>query len=217
MIAHFDLHLAVRAHALACVVATTGSATLAATATGYTRLAGSFLDDGFAAGMEVTPSGFTQAATGVIEAVTALSMTIKDGRTAQASAAGRTLVANLPSARLYENVPLTPVPHEPYLVESYLPGGLTKATLGLRGELEATPTYVLQLYAPPATGIGAIRRTLDALAAHFAPGTAIAVGSDVARVRGDVAPIQSPLTQTEAGWAVATLSIPLRLRTPNAV
>lgn len=216
MIAHFALHLAVRAHALACVVATTGSTTLAATATGYTRLTGSFLDDGFAAGMEVTPSGFTETATGVITAVSALAMTIKGGRSVEASGAGRTLTANLPSARLYENVPLTPTADEPYLVESYLPGGLTKATLGQRGELEATPTYVLQLYAPPATGIGAIRRTLDALTAHFAPGTAIAVGSDVARVRGDVAPIQSQLTQTEAGWAVATLTIPLRIRTANS-
>lgn len=216
MINHTATHIALRAHAFACVVATTGSTTLAATATGYTRQSGSFLTDGFAKGMEVTPSGFTQTATGVIEEITALTMTVKGGRTAAPSASGRSLVAYLPSLRGYENVPITPVADEPYCTEEYLPGGAGLATLGSFGELEVRPTYVVSVYAPQGGDVLAIRKTLDALLTHFAPNTPIAVGSDRAIVRGDVAPTPTPIRQLEDGWAVASLSIPLRLRTANS-
>lgn len=217
MINHTAIHLAVRAHAFACVVATTGSTTLEATATGYARAAGSFLTDGFAVGMEVTPSGFTQTATGVIEAVTALTMTMKGGRTAQASGAGRSLIAYLPSLRGYENKAITPVAREPYCTEEYLPGGASVETIGANADLEVRPTYVLNLFAPQDTGIGALSRTADALITHCAPKTAIAVGADVLRVRGDVVPSRTAIRQLADGWAVCSLSIPLRLRTLNTL
>ena len=217
MIDHLALHLAVRAHARTVAVCTTGSITLAATATGYTRASGSFLTDGFAVGMDVTPTGFTQTAVGTITEVSALAMAINGGRTVQSSGSGRTLAVNFPSRVHYENKRLVPDAGHPYVAEEYLPGGgPSKETVGAFGELEVRPTYVLRLHAPPDTGISALRQYTDALTTHFAPGTPITVGSDTARVRTDVGPFASPIQQTEDGWAVTVLSIPLRLRTANS-
>ena len=50
--------IACQTRLLSTVVATTGAIALSATASGYHRAAGSFLDDQFAIGMEITPSGF---------------------------------------------------------------------------------------------------------------------------------------------------------------
>ena len=82
--------LALRNRVLSVVTATTGSTTLVATTTGYTRATGSFVTEGFRIGMELAGTGFSTAANnnpGVILAVAAdgLSLTIEGGRTAEAS------------------------------------------------------------------------------------------------------------------------------------
>jgi hypothetical protein len=215
VIAHRTVRLALRAHLATLAVCTTGSTTLAATATGYTRAAGSFLTDGFALGMQVTPTGFTQTATGVIEAVSALSMTIAGGRDVEASGAGRTLATLLPDVA-YENVRYTPVVGRPWIRETYLPGGGSKATLGAFGDLDIRPLYVLAVHVPQLQDTTAADRYADALVAHFAPGTPLTVGSDTLRVRTDVLPSPGGLVATADGWAVLTVTIPLWLRTPNS-
>jgi len=198
--------------------ADTGTPTqLAATATGYTRASGSgsFLTDGFAVGMDVTPTGFTQTTPATITSVSALAMTVRGGRTAQMVGTA-SLTSGLPVLIGYENISITPTTDTPYCVEEYLPGALAKVTVGAFGELEATPLYVLRLLYPQHTGMTALRRTSDALLTLFAPGTPLTVGSDIARVRSDLAPFPSPITQTEDGWASCTVTIPLRLRTNNS-
>jgi hypothetical protein len=216
MIDHHAIHLAVRAHALTLVAATTGSATLAATATGYTRSSGSFLTDGFRVGMEVVPSGFTLTTAATITAVAALTMTVEGGRDTETAAGGRTLSVGLPQIRAFENVITSRTVGSPYVEEEYLPGGMTTATLGNFGSLEATPTYVLRLHGPQNTGMDALRRIADALLTHCAPATPIPVAGHTVRVRSDVAPTPSPLGQTADGWAVITVSIPLRVHTANS-
>jgi hypothetical protein len=60
-------------------VFTTGTATLQATATGYTRASGSFITDGFLVGLPITASGFANPAnngSSVITAVTATALTV---------------------------------------------------------------------------------------------------------------------------------------------
>lgn len=57
--------------------ATTGTTTISATATGYSRAAGSFLTDGFAVGQTVTASGYAGSGfngKSIVTAVTALTM-----------------------------------------------------------------------------------------------------------------------------------------------
>jgi len=188
---------------------------LDATTTGFSRDSGSFITDGFAVGMDVTPVGFTQTTPATITSVSALAMTVRGGRTAQMVGTA-SLTAGLPALIGYENIAITPTTDVPYCVEEYLPGALAKVTVGAFGELEATPLYVLRLLYPQHTGMTALRRTSDALLTHFAPGTPLTVGSDIARVRSDLAPFPSPITQTEDGWASCTVTIPLRLRTANS-
>lgn len=215
MIAHRALHLAVRAHVRTLVVATTGTTTLEATSTGYARATGSFLADGFLVGMPVTPSGFTQTAQGIITAVDALTMTIDGGRTVQTSGSGRSLVSGLPSLVAYENVASVPTANVPYVEEEYLPGGANAITIGSGGTLRVTPTYVLRCHGRVNVGIGALRAQTDALLAHCKPGTSWLVDGHTLRVRHDVAPFPSPLTVTDDGWAVVTLSVPLEYHAPN--
>lgn len=215
MIRHDLVRLACRDRLTGLSVATTGTTTLAATTAGYTRSAGSFLDDGFAVGMEVTPTGFPQTATGVITGLTATLMEIKDGRTAASAAGSRSLAALLPTMRGWENVRVSPVPGVPYVTEQYLPGEARKRGLGERGFLEVTALYVVQCWGPVGTDATALARLADAIVARF-PATlplALATG-DTAVVRSDVAPNASALTVLDP-WAVCTVRIPVRLITAN--
>src|SRR5690349_16851769 len=91
---------AMRLRALTLVVATTGSTTLGSNASGFTRPAGSFYDDGFAAGMEVVGTGFPSiiGEASIVESAISgspLTMTITGGRSTSAQAGSRTLTVGL--------------------------------------------------------------------------------------------------------------------------
>jgi hypothetical protein len=210
---HRDVRAALRAKLLTLQVCTTGSTTLAATATGYTRASGSFLTDGFAPGMEVTPDGFTQTATAVIKAVTALTIAVVGSRTVEASASGRTLTVGLPASRAWENVEYTPTTGVPYVVEEYIPGPMRQVTLGSQGEMEVLPIYAPKVYVPSGLGSGAADAYADALLLWFAPMVSVTIPNGTLRVRSDVAPYRGQLLQNSPGFAVVPVTIPLRLRT----
>ncbi len=191
---------------------------LTATGSTYTRTVGSFVTDGFRVGMEVTPSGFSDTTPRVITQVEALTLTVDGTPTAQTVSGGRTLTVGLPSTAVYENRVSDPTATVPYWVENYLPGASEKYTVAQTGSLEVLPLYVLQLYARMDVGIGALAKTADALLAHFAPGTALALTTgDTAVVRGRPAPTRSQLTNPDSGWALVTVTIPLRCSTANAI
>lgn len=218
MIDNSIVQLALRARALTLSVATTGSMALAATTTGYSRLTGSFLADGFVIGQEVTPVGFATNTVGTVTAVSALSMTISGGRTAEASAGGRTLRVGLPSAQSWENVLFTPTTGRPYIEEQYVPGPVAQVTIGPLGDIEFRGLYVLHVYAPSNTGISADGKYADRLLDLFAPRTAIALSNgDVIRIRSDVAPYRGQRVQPEPGWSLIPVNIPFRLRTANSI
>lgn len=201
-------------------VATTGSMSLEATATGYLRAdpGGSFLTDGFAAGMEVTPSGFTQAAVGVIESVTATAMTIVGGRTVEASGAGRSLTVALPTGRAWENSRYEPMAPSPWVEENYLPGPVEQITLGALATLECQPTYVVKVYGQAEVGSLALARYANKILRLYAPGTEfVLTGGDVLYVRRDVAPYRGQLMQAVPGFAVVVITVPLRARTLNII
>lgn len=216
---HLAMQLAMRARALTLSVATTGSTSLSATADGYERAAGSFLTDGFAPGMEVTGTGFTNAANNAAKTltkVTALAMECA-GCVVEA-AATRTITVGLPAGRAWENLHFDPTAEVPYVREQYLPGPSTQLTLGDEGQLEVTPMYVLTLYGIGNTDIGSIRGYVDALLGHFKPGTTLTLASgDELRVRRDLAPFAGQLVPREdaPGWAIVPVTIPFRLRTAN--
>lgn len=220
------VHLALRNRALSVVVAATGAATLAATSTGYTRAAGSFVTDGFLPGMELDSAGF--AVTGnngahVITAVAALTLTCT-GCAADPAAAARTLTVGLPALRSFENVTLTPVTGRPYFDEDFVPA--TSELLSFPaagGTVEEDGLYMLKVYGLPNKDILALRKVVHALALLFTPGTVLTAGSGTVRVRGGSGPMSGgsgpqtgqiiPLTN----HAVLILTVPWRAYSVNVI
>ena len=212
--------LAFRTRAATLVVSTTGSATLGATAAGYTRAAGSFVTDGFLVGMEVVPTGFTQTAPGVVSAVTATLLTIDGGRTVQTAGAARSLTVGLPSLHAWENdSPLTRYVTRPFLEEDFVPGGSSNTTWPARiGLFDQDGLAIYKWYGVQNVGVDAISASVTALMRLFTPGTylALADGSSI-QVRGDVAVKRSQIMNTGDGWAVCIVTIPWRTTTRNVV
>jgi hypothetical protein len=211
MIDEVEMQLALRAKALTLSVATTGAMALAATTTGYTRAAGSFLTDGFAPGMEVTPAGFATNTRRVITSVSALAITVNATLTAEASAGGRSLTVGLPAARAWENIAFQPTAGVPWVREEFLPGPTGQVTVGPLGRLEALPMYALHIHVPAETGLTG-KRYVNALRRLFAPRTKIPLPtSGTLAVRSDTGPYAGQLQQSQPGFAVQPFTVPLRL------
>jgi len=211
---------------------------LAATATGYTRGAGSFVADGFAPGMEVTAAGFTTAAnngTSVVTAVTAAAIAV-DAYTVtpvatpagytvaartlavEAVGLGRGLTVGVPALRAWENISFDPLAGKPWVEEDYVPGPAASVTVGPLGDVETLPQYVVKFYGRTDCGTSGLSRLAGAALNLFPPHTAMTLASgDVLRVRGDVAPYKGQLVQTAPGYAVVPVTIPLRVRSRNTV
>jgi hypothetical protein len=217
VVSHEQMQQAMRDRALTLSVVTTGATSLSATATGYARAAGSFVTDGFRVGMELTGTSFSFAANNAAKAITAVSaLTLTCAGCVVEGAGTRTLTVGLPETREWENLPAKPIQGRPYVREQYLPGPMRQVTLGPLGEVEVEPLYVLQVFAPTNTGFLAAAKYADALLAHFAPRTALALTSgDVVTVRTNPAPFRGQLLQDVPGWAVVPVTIPFRCRTPT--
>ncbi len=206
---------AFRARLLTLVVATTGSTTLAATSTGFTRAGGSFLSEKFTAGMEVAGDGFSDAneAPAIIDTVTALTMTIAGGRTAQASAAGRTLTVGLPAIRQWHG---TQTPESvvrgtrPSVIEQWVPGSVEDSGAIIDGGF-----YSITLNLPGNRGLAAPLRYMQALRDLFYPGLKFVINGDRVRIIGSPAPFFSQPTTLENGYESSTLTVPWRVATTN--
>lgn len=235
MIANTTAQLACRNKALTLSVATTGSATLAATPTSYTRASGSFLTDGFAVGMEITASGFSTAAnngTAVILSVTATTMVVtaytltlgasgytQAARTlvVEAAAAARTLSAGMPTMRGWENTALAPITGIPYVMEQYVPGPTSLEAFGTNAAIEVRPMYVLHFYVKQGVGISADGKYADKTITLFAPGTQITVGSDTFEVRAAPGPYAGQRYQFDTGFSMVPVNIPIWGLTANSI
>lgn len=213
-----QIHLALRARVSGLVVATTGSTTLAATTTSYTRTVGSFLTDGFTVGSEVLPSGFATNTVQVVTRVQALTLTVSAALAAEAANSGRQLQAGVPTLFGTENTVISPVAGRPYLMEVFKPTTATlRAGPAANGVRENDGLYELRWCGLANTGMLGIRQAVDALAARFTPGTTMTAGSDTVRVRTDVAPFSSRIAPRDDGWAVCVLTIPWRCYSVNVV
>lgn len=220
-VSYLQVQRAARAQLITLSVATTGSISLSATATAYVRTTGSFLTDGFYAGMEILAAGCTVAGnngTAVVRAVSALTLTVTRALTVEAAAAGKTLTVGLPAGREWENEAFTPTTGAPYVEEELVPGPMDQITLGkTNGELELTPLYVVRVNVPEGVGTDAVRAYTDALLKLFKPhSTMTLTNGDVLRVRGDPAPYPGQLIQRKSGWATVPVTIPLRMTTINS-
>jgi hypothetical protein len=215
VIDHTMLQLALRAKLLTLSVATTGSTTLAATTTGYSRTAGSFYADFFWPGMELATAGFASNGTRVITQVTPTTITVAGSLTPEVAAAGRTLSVGLPSNRAWENVTYVPVTGVPYIEEQYIPGPAAMVNDGYAGLLELRPMYSPRVYVPLDTGISADGRYADAITRLFLPGTTLPLATgDQFVVRGDAAPMRGQRAPSATpGWSCIPVTIPLKVTT----
>jgi hypothetical protein len=99
--------------------------------------------------------------------------------------------------------------------EDYLPGPAYRATLGLGGEMELEPSYVLRLHGVAGQGMGALYEVADAILRRFAPNTAMPTSDGhTLRVRSDPAPSRGQVLPVEGGsHSVIVITVPLVVRT----
>lgn len=224
MIDHGRYHLAARARLRSFVAAETVDA-IASAGSQFTRTAGSFLADGFAPGMEVLAAGFPGAAQNglaIVTRVETLTLTVDRALGTASASASHSVTAGVPDFFLMENAEeatRSPSPGRPWMAESYLPGSPSaQRTFGTGGQVEVLPSYVARVYVPENSGALAARRYTDAVIRHFPPGLPLALASgEFGWVRWDQGPFPSPLTYAMPGFAGVTVTIPLRIRTPNSI
>jgi len=128
------------------------------------------------------------------------------------------LAVGLPALRAYDNRDFAPVGGRPFVETELVPGPSTLRTGPAQGgTLVQTGLFLIRWYGLANTGALGIRQAMDALAALFTPMTSLTAGSDVVRVRDDVGPYTSSITQRPGGWAVSTLTIPWRVFSANTI
>lgn len=213
MLDHILAREAFRIRLQTLVVATTGTTTLAATTAGFTRASGSFVDDGFAAGMEIVPAGFTDNSVAIVKDVSALTLTIEGTRAAQTSASGRSLTVGLPADKQWQGTqtPVSTAPAtRPKIIEQWVPG-----TSADDGAMVDTGFYVVTWNALANRGIKAVFTQMQKMRDLFPPGQYFFVGDDQIRVTGNPAPNFTQPVTTDNGYESSTLRIPWRAVTTN--
>ncbi len=178
------VNLALRARLQTVTIAATPTMDLSATSAGYARLTGSFVTEGYAEGMEVTPTGFPSEIAPRIDVATIskvepLLLTIAKGRTPAVSASGRSLRVGLPGIAAFDK-PVTRVPDRPYFVEQFSPS--IAPTVG--GYTEDRGLYALTYLSETKYGKTPIQRAMLAIRELFTPGTLIGTGTNQVRIRG---------------------------------
>lgn len=232
-----------RGRYLSSTLLTTGSQSLSATATGFARAAGSFLDDHFAVGMWIQSSGFGTPANngyGVITAVTALAMTVSKwamsataaglptvvagtANAVESAGSGRTIAAVVPGLREFDNTEVARVAVVPYIRDLFVSSGNHLVTFPAnQGQAEDSGLYVVTLFGLAGKGSAAILRASGAILQRFSPGTAMTMtDGNVVRVRGesqsDPRPQGGQIIPIDGGWAYRQLQIPWRARSRNTI
>lgn len=202
---HIDLRAAFRQKLLELVLADTGSVQIACAGATYSRTSGSFIDDGFSVGDEVTASGFASATNNgraIITAVTATTMTI-DRTLSTAAAATARLTAGLPAGRAWEGKEYIPTTGQPWVRESFRPLVSRPRSLGAGGTIEHQMTANLSLFYPSKKGTLAVERMAGAVLDAFAPGTSLAYAGNAGIIQQCE---RSPLVE-EPEWISAPVIV----------
>jgi hypothetical protein len=211
-----------RAHLLTLEVATSAGHNVQATATGYAKdPGGQFVEAGFCAGAEVTASGFAIPSNNglkYVTGVTPLALAVQGGATPEGPNGNHVLRVLLPSRRAWEGVEFTPEQPFPFVSEQWLGGPTTLRTIPADGGwVETTPQYVVRFHVAQGLGMDALAAYADATMRHFRPGLALpdAVTGNVLRVRGDTGPFRGSVLFDPPGYAVVSVTIPLRVESRN--
>lgn len=208
-------HLALRSIAEAVVVAETGSTSLAATKTGFTRATGSFVDDGFVEGMQITADGFPGAIDGTyhIASVADLAITTVEAVPASAAAAGsRSIIAGYPATRLYTNAPEQRIPVTGWSVrDAFQHSTIDAVHLGRGGATDETGLYILTLFGLIHTGTAAMYAMATALGRAFHVDLSVGLADDTTlRIGRNPGPFAGQVRHLESGVPFLVLTIPWR-------
>lgn len=221
--------LALRARAKSLTAITTGLVSLSATANGYARATGSFLDDGFEVGMEITPASFGVNTADVLTGVSATLLTTKNAHATQ-TASNRTISVKLPTLRAWSNIALTdavtnqqylsdaPPSGRPYLTENFVTG--QHGMVGYPdegGDNDERGLYALTWYGLEGLGEGAIRKPVDALKRLFAPGTVLVAAGAKIRMQRNQGVIAPQIIPQGNGWAALQMQVSWWARSTNTV
>lgn len=219
MLDHSSALLTLRSKLLEAEVCTTGETTLAATATGFTRDAGSFVTNKFKVGMEVVPAGFGANTVAIVKKVEALILTTWDtDRVVEVAAGSRELSVGIPLIRAWENTAKQRVAGRWYIKEEYLPGVPLMYGLGPESAVEDIPSYVITIEGPENIGTLAIYALAHEILLTFPPILAMVCDSgDIVRVRTDPAPSRSQAIPSGEGTAQVVITIPLIADTRNPI
>lgn len=203
-------------------VCTTGSTTLARTATGYIRASGSFVTDGFFAGMEILEAGFPTNAYRVVKLVEALTLTVDTDEgllAAESAASGRTITCALPESVGWEDTEVDRAPaNRCFASDELVPATTNVRTLPVSGGLmDHTGLYIVRWHGVPGYGRAAISRCADAVLALYPPGAFATLSDGVAlRIRETPAPSRGQLLRLETGGVFTTITIPYRAEARNS-
>src|SRR6476620_2083767 len=137
--------MALRAKLKSLQFAGTGVTTLASDGTGYTRLTGSFVTDGFVQGMEVVPAGFVVNEPQIIQDVQPLRLTTVGALTVDASHSDRSLTVGIPLLRKWVGRSVKPIANRWMIKEEYLPPVSELVGVARGGQIHHEPQYVITL------------------------------------------------------------------------
>lgn len=180
---HTQMRSAVRARLLTLVKCSSGPVAASASGHQFTRQAGSFFDDLFSAGDEITVSGFASDANNGVFYVTSvddLTLTV-DATLTSEPAYGMispvTFLCKAPSGIAWEDVIFSPVDGQPYIAESIRPISSQVRGFG-RGGLQAhTVSANFNVFYPTGLGAYGVELMAGAMLDLFEPGTQLVYGS----------------------------------------
>jgi hypothetical protein len=221
MLDHIAAQEALRTLAETLVVARTGTMSLGASTSGYTRASGSFVTDGFAAGMEITPVGFPTNAPVIVKSVAPLLLSTVTPLAAVSAAGSRSIIDTIPADREWENTQnpgTTTVATRPKISDQWVPA--TSSSTGAPSRISTvtdTGLYVLTWFGLGNKGKLALRSEIQALKELYPPGLKIPVGDADLRITGNPGPLAGQLIPLDNGYTAVTLRIPWRAVSANVI
>ena len=178
----------------------------------FTRASGSWLDAGFAAGAEVTVTGFSASpVVGIVQSVAALTLKT-DIAGATTVGGGGLFEVKLPRDIAWEGIAFAPTAGRPHVVESFRPVGSLKRSVGRGGAIEHRTRASFLLTYPAQRGTLAIERMAGALMKHFEPG---AVTLSRAGVQGSIQNVDRTPLMFDGGWVTCSVGVEILSWTLN--
>lgn len=216
---HMKLRSGIRQLLTAVIKGVTTASNLAFAATStteatITRLSGSFLDDGFAAGDEIQMSGWQLATGGNGRWLatqlddTHLYVHLPEGaaRTLANESAGGliALTAGCPVGQSDEGIVFSPKTGEPWFRESYKAGPERRRSIGPQARVRLDWLYILTVFYPSGVGAAGLEGMADAVRELLYPGRLISYNSQTFTI----------LASSRQGFVIESdwMSVPISVR-----